>query len=393
MQVPRTAPAALDDGVPAPSWCSKRTLILVSHAMERAFSTRPSTDAAHPGLVISLFQRREYFDKEASRYAALAAAGHTVVVGLSGSVADLPSGVHGVSFPEDDPRARLWGLHLVGPHYATSLVASDRSGVAPGELTLEASRLFDARWTFQRHQALRDARDQLELIRASLPPDVQEAALGSLAACEASVVCDAEARVSAAADHLSQSLDAGQRRLTSLRTELAATTSKAEQDPLTGLANRHYLERFLGGDDRPADLLTMLVDVDDLKAINDTWGHAAGDAALTAIAKALMDYSRPNDVVVRWGGDEFLVLVPSAGHTGGPAALAMGERLAVAVRGTRPAAPWAHMRLSVSIGVCPSRRTALPLADLDAALRQLKSAGKGHAALAPTTASQEPVLG
>ena len=92
--------------------------------------------------------------------------------------------------------------------------------------------------------------------------------------------------------------------------------------------------------------------------------------------------SRPTDVVVRWGGDEFIVLVPSAGATSSEGALAIAERLAGAVRDARLPTPWAHLRPSVSVGVSSVRRTALPMAELDTALQQLKRTGKGHAALA-----------
>ena len=161
--------------------------------------------------------------------------------------------------------------------------------------------------------------------------------------------------------------------------DAASAYALAERDQLTGLHNRHYLERFLGADDRPADLLVLLVDVDGLKALNDVHGHDAGDKALQAVAGALVEHSRPGDVCVRWGGDEFLLLAP---HVSAPAGLAFAERLVTAVSSTVPAAPWEHLPLSVSVGVCPSGRTVLPLAALDRALRTGKLAGKGRAVLA-----------
>jgi hypothetical protein len=75
---------------------TKRSLLVLSHAMERAFDTVAQLDGGAPGLVLGLFQRREYFDIEAPRYAALAAAGHTIVVGFTGSPKGLASGVHAV---------------------------------------------------------------------------------------------------------------------------------------------------------------------------------------------------------------------------------------------------------------------------------------------------------
>ncbi len=381
-RVPVAEPGASSTAALCPSdvrhESSKRTLLVVSHAMERAACADPAT----PGLVLALFQRREYFDLEAPAYGALASAGNTVVVGFAGSSDGLPPGVHAVVFDEDDPRARDWVLVLVRGDHATSLVAADAFALAPGELTLQASRLFSARQTFGRTQALADAHEQLDRVCADLPAEVVQAAGDHVHRCEAIPVGTAELRLSSAGDHLVSSLEAGHRRDTRLRGELVASMSRAEQDQLTGLANRHFLQRFLDGADRPADLVVLLADVDGLKSVNDTYEHEAGDALLSSVATTLREHSRPTDVVVWWGGDEFIILVPDA-ELGGPAALAVGERLAEAVRAAHPPAPWAHLRPSVSVGVCAVKRTVLPMAEFDAALQLLKRGEKGHAALAP----------
>lgn len=141
-------------------------------------------------------------------------------------------------------------------------------------------------------------------------------------------------------------------------------------------------------DDRATDLLTLLVDVDNLKTVNDTHGHQAGDAVLTAIAITLRDHSRPGDVVVRWGGDEFLILAPGVSAENG---LSFAERLVQAVRATHPAAPWNGLSLSVSVGVCPTHRTTIPIGRLDEALYAVKQAGKGHAALAPPSVEEKAI--
>ncbi len=83
--------------------------------------------------------------------------------------------------------------------------------------------------------------------------------------------------------------------------------------------------------------------------------------------------------MLRWGGDEFLVLAPDLTEAFG---LALGQRFAEAVRAAHPGKPWQHLALSVSVGVCATRRTTLPLDRLDEALYRVKRAGKGHAALA-----------
>jgi diguanylate cyclase (GGDEF)-like protein len=91
---------------------------------------------------------------------------------------------------------------------------------------------------------------------------------------------------------------------------------EALTDPLTGLATRARMEdeiqHLLAMSLRAGSPLTaVILDVDGLKQINDERGHAAGDAALAAVGKAIRDHARMTDRAFRWGGDEFVVLMPS----------------------------------------------------------------------------------
>lgn len=90
-------------------------------------------------------------------------------------------------------------------------------------------------------------------------------------------------------------------------------------DPLTGLSNRRgFQRRFeveLARARRDGESLALvLIDCDRFKQINDTFGHAAGDGALEALAQALREAVRAEDVVGRWGGDEFVVLLRGVGE-------------------------------------------------------------------------------
>lgn len=112
----------------------------------------------------------------------------------------------------------------------------------------------------------------------------------------------------------------------------------AEKDPLTGVANRRHLDRIL---EDQVELLTrtgipfsvIMADVDHFKQVNDTFGHPTGDKALIAVAESLQDSCRRTDVVGRWGGEEFLVIMPEQQLT--TAAIA-AERMRAAAAASPP---------------------------------------------------------
>jgi diguanylate cyclase (GGDEF)-like protein len=106
-------------------------------------------------------------------------------------------------------------------------------------------------------------------------------------------------------------------------------------DPLTGLGNRRSLDVAVPGlidsvrydaerNQSPARLAMLLVDLDRLKPINDQFGHEAGDLLLKEVAKILRDCVREDDKIVRWGGDEFVVIHRTQGLEG---AVALAERI------------------------------------------------------------------
>jgi diguanylate cyclase (GGDEF)-like protein len=100
-------------------------------------------------------------------------------------------------------------------------------------------------------------------------------------------------------ERINRKLDDANRRLALL----------ARQDPLTDALNRHAFQSMLSSELQPRGGVVAVVDIDYLKAINDGAGHAAGDRALRQVARALRSLIRADDLLFRWGGDEFLVVL------------------------------------------------------------------------------------
>jgi diguanylate cyclase (GGDEF)-like protein len=135
-----------------------------------------------------------------------------------------------------------------------------------------------------------------------------------------------------------------------LEAERDAMVALTVTDPLTGVYNRRFLDQQIrmlhAGAQRSGDAFSVLaVDVDGLKRLNDERGHAAGDAALAALADLLRTAVRRSDVVARTGGDEFVILTPAIAAA---QAAELASRLvqAVAARGIDAGGP-----SGVSIGV------------------------------------------
>ncbi|MCG8558125.1 MAG: GGDEF domain-containing protein [Proteobacteria bacterium] len=156
-------------------------------------------------------------------------------------------------------------------------------------------------------------------------------------------------------------------------------------DPLTGLFNRRYLDhrirqelRRSKREQRPCSLL--VVDADDFKRINDTYGHSVGDAVLRRVATVLRRSMRASDdVSARFGGEEFVVLLPSTPAAG---ALGAAHRLRREVQAAVTPAPRGPIEITVSIGMATfDPREEIPtveqfLGQADEALYAAKAAGK-----------------
>ncbi len=139
-----------------------------------------------------------------------------------------------------------------------------------------------------------------------------------------------------------------------LRSNYQQSVSMAITDALTGLYNRHYLNTHLEnmvkqaqGDRKPLGLLIM--DMDHFKQVNDTHGHDSGDAVLKQLGEIIVNTSRSTDLVARFGGEEFVVLMPD---TAFPAQREAGERMRQKVEAREFKLPNGQtIKKTVSIGV------------------------------------------
>jgi diguanylate cyclase (GGDEF)-like protein len=162
-------------------------------------------------------------------------------------------------------------------------------------------------------------------------------------------------------------------------------TEVSQQDPLTGLLNRRGLDARIdslvaSSDANDVPLTIALIDVDRFKGINDTFSHSLGDAVLRRVAAVIREHCRQDDLPVRYGGDEFLLVLAGAD-------LAMGMRAMQRLKQASDACPWGRdtkgLKVTLSIGIATRPRggtIAATIAAADQALYEAKAGGRDRIA-------------
>ncbi len=117
------------------------------------------------------------------------------------------------------------------------------------------------------------------------------------------------------------------------------------KDPLTGLFNRSYFYEMLAYEIKRAKryktaLSLIIIDVDDFKTVNDTWGHLEGDKVLIELSRIFKSYVRAVDIICRWGGEEFAIVLPETDTDG---AYKLSERIRKAIE---------NLNLGYKVTVC-----------------------------------------
>jgi diguanylate cyclase (GGDEF)-like protein len=144
-------------------------------------------------------------------------------------------------------------------------------------------------------------------------------------------------------------------------------------DALTGVANRRRLDRDLASKSFDDEIVgVLMVDVDHFKAFNDRHGHSVGDEVLRRVGSMLGHEVRHGDVVYRYGGEEFCVLLPGADEK---TAAAVAERLRQAAR-TLSLPVEGMLTVSIGVSIGPSSSTSSTLKVADGALLEAKQSGR-----------------
>jgi diguanylate cyclase (GGDEF)-like protein len=159
----------------------------------------------------------------------------------------------------------------------------------------------------------------------------------------------------------------------------------AHTDALTGLGNRHWMRTMFEREvtrtlHSKKALCLMMIDVDNFKVFNDQYGHIAGDSVLVAVAEALREFLRPTDLVARFGGDEFAVLLPDLQIN---QARQTAERIRQQVAGLSPAS--LSTAITVSIGIADRANdddVATLVQRADSAMYDAKEGGRNRVAVA-----------
>lgn len=352
---------------------TKRALLAVSRSLEAI-----ADQLAQGGddfAVVSLFEDASYFAYEWDRYAELARHGR-VVVGFAGvtDATGLPAGVELLPIPPGHPLEDEWTVLVLSEAISSGMVATDLGAVVAAR-SLERGRLFspsvssDAGWVVE----------QAERILAAAPKAVcTEVLARGRAAAERPAVRGEQV--------LREELESGWWRTLTIAASIEEAERVALTDGLTGAYSRRFLDGYLSRiGSRAPELAVVLFDLDGFKGINDRFGHSVGDAALRGFADVVRGHVRETDLLVRYGGDEWLLVLPGLALVDAEARV---DRILDDWAATRLPEPADDASLAASAGLGVFRAADLEVEAVDAAMYAAKAAGGGQRVSLPSAPPQ-----
>jgi diguanylate cyclase (GGDEF)-like protein len=280
-------------------------------------------------------------------------------------------------------RAQLQIYEVVGESGAKDTLLFDSA--APGASAAAVAPSEFSRYGVTRLLAVGDREWRLRIVPRKDPVDVlDKAGIAAILAASLAISALLFWLVTSVAISESRGAELAQRNREAalLREKLR---EQAMRDQLTGLYNRHYVEEWFGLELRRAQrhgrpLAALILDIDHFKRFNDTFGHEAGDLVLREVASVLRQFARESDVASRYGGEEFLVLLPECSFDDArcKAEQLRGEVAKLELRyGNKPLGP-----VTVSLGVAAfpdhAKESEALLRCADEALYMAKQTGRNR---------------
>jgi hypothetical protein len=297
---------------------TKSTLVAVSHAIEQA-ALAVAEDG--PMVVVALFQRLPYFEREREVYERIAKLAAVAVVGVVATdPPELPAGPFPVLLHETEDLAREWTVAVLTPRFGAVLVAHDREEVDAGAETLEAGRLFDGGWVFRRDDALHEVIRLRAALADRLPASARAAIDDVVERVRHLPATPGEGRAAAAVRLLAERADRDRARIRQLRRQAAQAESQAQPEGRhqAVLTDEAGVRRWSGADGVTASgtLPVALLGIRPapVQALPEQTGRRTMALRNEGLITALSGLLRPVDRITRLDDESFLLVMPALSY-------------------------------------------------------------------------------